>query len=401
MACILAGLVSSSVLSAATPSISAGLFHSLALKSDGTVWEWGIHYVNPVTGAQIPSLYAVQVSGLAGIVAVSENSSNSLALKSDGTVWMWGNTGTAPLGAIIQNPVQVSGLTGAIAISAGQNYGLALKSDGTVWAWGNGGQGNMGNGNIGGSLTAVKVDYLLNSVNFNFMAVSAGRSGNPYAPMSLALKHDGTVWAWGGVPHIGSPYGFGSPTLTSPLTVPAQLTAFTTVLAVSRGYDHSVILKNDGTAWAFGSNWSGQLGDGTTVDKTTSVTAVKGLANAVKISAGTDFTLALKSDGTVWAWGVNGNYQLGYVSAPVTAPQIPYSSLPSMISGLSTVTQISAGSAHALALKSDGTVWAWGSGSLPAVGLGSPFPNALGNGTTNSSSVPVQVLIGPGTPLKL
>ena len=384
MACLLTGLVSNSALTAATlltaPAggvISAGIGHNLALKSDGTVWEWG--GISSIKS----KLYATQVSGLTGVVDISASTLN-LALKNDGTVWEWGYEGNTNPATYIQIPAQVTGLTGVIAVSAGQYYGLALKSDGTVWAWGQNPTGNLGTGTHLSSTIPVQVPNLTNVID-----IIAGSTGTP---ISLALKKDGTVWGWG-----AGPYGFGDPIVQNPLT-PMPLAALTNVLAVSRGGNHSLVLKNDGTTWAWGLNTHGELGDGTTVSKITSITQVKGLAKPADISAGDSFSLALNSDGTVWAWGVNTLCQLGYSSGPGISGTY-YSSLPKLINGLSTVTQISAGSSLGLALKSDGTVWAWGGGWL-FNGV-NPIGNALGNGTSNSSSVPVQVLIGPGTPLKL
>jgi Regulator of chromosome condensation (RCC1) repeat/Carboxypeptidase regulatory-like domain len=134
----------------------------------------------------------------------------------------------------------------------------------------------------------------------------------------------------------------------------------------------TVFLKGDGTVWAWGSNSNGQLGNGTTTDSSTPV-QVSGLSGVTAVAAGSAHAIALKGDGTVWAWGSNSNGQLG--NGTTTD-----SSTPVQVSGLSGVTAVAAGSAYTIALKGDGTVWAWGSNSN----------GQLGNGTTDSlSPVPV------------
>ena len=121
---------------------------------------------------------------------------------------------------------------------------------------------------------------------------------------------------------------------------------------IAGGLWHTAGLKSDGTVWAWGANASGQLGDGTGIDKLTPV-QVGGLSNVIAVAAGSFHTLALKSDGKVWAWGQNTYGQTGGKS---TMDKLT----PVQVSGLSGVVAIAAGEYHSLALKSDNTVLAWG-----------------------------------------
>ncbi|MCL2087921.1 MAG: dockerin type I domain-containing protein [Oscillospiraceae bacterium] len=145
-------------------------------------------------------------------------------------------------------------------------------------------------------------------------------------------------------------------------------------ISVSAGNDHSVALLSDGTVWAWGWNNRGQLGDDTTTDRRIPV-QVSGLTGVTTVSSSGDHTMALKSDGTVWAWGYNWTGQLG--DGTVTDRTTPV-----QVSGLTGVVAVSAGAHHTIALKSDGTVWAWGRNNLYG---------QLGDGTTIDRHTPVQV----------
>ncbi len=166
---------------------------------------------------------------------------------------------------------------------------------------------------------------------------------------SLALTSDGTVWAWG-----DNYYGqLGDDTIWESVT-PIPVTGLSDVVGVAAGYGHSLALKGDGTVWAWGDEYYGQLGDGDegTTYRVTPL-PVTGLSGIIGISAGEYHSLALKDDGTVWAWGYNYYGQLGDDTTTLRRTPI-------QVAGLSGVVGIAAGGFHSLALKSDGTVWAWG-----------------------------------------
>ena len=185
-------------------------------------------------------------------------------------------------------------------------------------------------------------------VNSNLNGLIALATGDYH---SLALKSDGTVWAWG-YNYYGQ-LGDGS---TTSSTTPVQVSGLSGVIALAGGYSHSLALKSDGTVWAWGSNYSGQLGDGSTTSSTTPV-QVSNLDGVVALAAGSYHSLALKSYDTVWAWGYNYYGQLGDGS---TDSSTGNRSTPVQVSGLRGVIALAGGGYHSLALKSDGTVWAWG-----------------------------------------
>jgi len=241
-----------------------------------------------------------------------------------GTVWAWGANSYGKLGDGTTTdrqltPVQVRGeggvgfLNNIIAISAGYEHTVALRNDGTVWAWGSNGNGRLGDNTTTDRLTPVQVRGE-GAVGFidNITAISAGNAH------TVALRNDGTVWAWGS--NVNGRLGDGTTTRrTTPVQVRGEgaVGFLNNITAISAGNGYTAALRNDGTVWAWGSNNYGQLGDGTTTNRHTPVQvrgeeAVGFLNNITAISAaGESHTVALRNDGTVWAWGRNYFGQLG------------------------------------------------------------------------------------------
>jgi alpha-tubulin suppressor-like RCC1 family protein/inosine-uridine nucleoside N-ribohydrolase len=348
--------------------IAAGDLHTVALRSDETVWAWGYNCYgqlgNGTTSLNDPNPTPVQVSGLTGVIAVAAGWRHTVGLKSDGTVWAWGYNDVGQLGDGTtinrSSPIQVSGLTGAIAVATFGSHTVALKSDGTVWAWGWNYYGQLGNGTTSGytpNPTPVQASDLTGVI------AVAGGGGH-----TVAVKSDGTVWAWG----ANDSGQLGDDTTTN-RSSPIQVSGLTESIAVAGGGGHTVAVKSDGTVWAWGYNADGQLGDGTTNNRSSPI-QVSGLTGVVAVAAGLNHTVALKSDGTVWAWGQNLFGQLG--DGPTSDQHAPV-----QVSGLTGVIAVAASGLQTVALKSDGTVWAWGYNLY----------GQLGDGTTTTRYTPVQV----------
>ena len=344
-------------------AIAAGDAFSLAKKRDGTLWAWGHNltgHLGDGTFVDRSTPVQVAISGVDLISAGQGMESHALVRKSDGSLWTWGSNVSGQLGdgtpLVRSTPTRVPGLNGITAIAAGDYHTLARAADGTVWAWGLNEAGQLGDNTSFGRSTPGLVPGL-SGVD----AIAAGGGHN------LARLGNGTLVAWGdnccGQLGRGNDSDIGFAVLTG-------------VRDFSAGYTHSVAVKNDGTVWAWGSNGSGELGDGTLIGRF-EPTPVPGLANVAKVSAGssyTPYTLALKSDGTVWAWGDNSLSQLG---DGTSASRLN----PVQVSGLGNVMSISAGGAYALAMKSDGSVWGWGANES----------GQLGDGTTDLRASPVRV----------
>jgi alpha-tubulin suppressor-like RCC1 family protein len=282
-------------------AIAGGTNHCLTVCSDSTVKAWGDNYYGELgNGSNVNSVTPASVSSLTGVVSVSAGVYFSLALKEDGTVWSWGNGPLGLAGTTSSNvPVQITSLSGITAISAGGFFALALKSDGTVWAWGTNSSGQLGDGSNTDSNIPVQVSSLTG-------VVSISAAGGWYGRHALALKNDSTVWAWGN----NSDGELGDGSIIS-ANVPVQVSILTGITSIGAGQEHSIALKNNGTVWTWGRNVFGQLGDGTYTDSPVPL-QVPGLSNITAVGAGgSNYCMVLKSDGSVWMWGQNSYGELG------------------------------------------------------------------------------------------
>ncbi len=347
--------------------IAAGNYYSLVLCKDGTVRTWGSNVSGQLGDSTFDNKnIPVLVKGLSGVIAIAGEGNHSIALKNDSTVWCWGFNTHGELGddtyGLNKNlPVKVAGLSGVIAIAGGENHCLALRKDSTVWTWGWGIFGQLGTG-TGMNTVPVKIDSISGVI-----AIAAGSFH------SLALKKNGTVWAWG----YNESGQLGSAN-NSQADYPQPVVELTNVKSIAATAANSYAIKNDGSVWAWGSNTYHQLGNNTEA-LATFPRLVSGLSGISVITGGFQHSLALKNDGTVWAWGNNSSGQLG--NGVIDSNDV-YEYHPTQVKNLSGVVSVTGGGTHTLAVKKDGTVWAWGYN----------YHGQLGNGTnTEYYTLPVKV----------
>lgn len=279
--------------------VSSGYSLSLAAKIDGIACFWGM---KPGTSVSPIAYHTPTNTTASNIMRVAGGMYHALALSSDGFVYSWGENGKGQLGmgnlVDLDKPAQIPSLNSIIDIDAGVSYSLAVKVDGSVLVWGDNRQGQLGmDANFWA--TSPQINPNLSGI----IAVSAGYSH------SLALSNDGSVWSWGD--NTYGQLGLGHNDLSSyPDYPPENIPTFSNVIAISAGNYHCLALTQDGSVWSWGRNNYGQLGDGTTVEKTTP-TRVPNLSGVIGIAAGWAHSVVIKSDGTVWSWGQNTSGELG------------------------------------------------------------------------------------------
>ena len=348
---------------------------------------------NAVADSNLP----VTVTGtgaLAGktVTAVAAGQSHTLALCADGSLVAWGDNTAGELGngsggpnALSKLPVAVDA-SGALAgktvaaIAAGTKTSYALCADGTVVSWGDNSYGQLGNGNIAyGSYSKVPVAVVTSGVLAGrpVVAIAAGSS------FCLALCADGKVASWG-----QNSYGVLGNNGSADSGVPVAVNtsgklAGKAVTAISAGSNFALALCADGTMAAWGANWSGQLGDNSTTNSAvpTSVNLSNALVgkSVTAISAGGAHSLALCADGGLVAWGSNGSGVFGDNSGTSSSVPVAVPAFGALVGR--TITSITAGYTHSLALCADGTLAAWGSN----------YYGQLATGNNTYSSVPVAV----------
>lgn len=299
---------------------------------------------------------------------VSSSGHYSIAIKSDGTLWGWGENSSGQLGdgttTNRNTPVQIGTDTQWKSISTSVNCAFAIKNNGTLWAWGFNYHGRLG---IGSTSAISYLSPVQVGTDTNWKLVS-GNGGF----CIHAIKSDGTLWSWG-----DNIYGLlGNGVASSTVYSPIQIGTDTNWKDVTHGLDYAMAIKSNGTLWAWGKNTYGSLGDGTTVAK--NITTQIGTDtdwNSLSASANDWVSAALKNNGKLYTWGKNDTYFLG------DGTNINRS-IPTLISSSYNWNYVNIGYyGTCMAIKSDGTMWRWGSNSM----------GEYGNGTTTQFNIPTQI----------
>ncbi|MGX5716806.1 S8 family serine peptidase [Arthrobacter sp. MAHUQ-56] len=300
------------------------------------------------------------------VTAFSTNAKSAFAQRADGSVWAWGDNTSGQLGIgtdLVTNslPTPIPGLTGAKSISTGLATTFALMNDGTVRAWGDNSHGLLGNGTTNNANLPQPVPGLSGVRSIVINESDTPSMGFGYSPglpgdTVFAVMNDGRVMAWG-----ENPSGvLGNGSMDRSL-VPTQVQNLAGAVDVTSQGGTAWALKNDGTVWAWGDNSEGQLGIGEPSHAKALKAQPVAIDNVTKIQSGLHALVALKADGTVWAWGtasyglVEGN---GIQPAPVQR------------SGLSDISKISVTRNTGVAVRKDGTAWGWGWNGGGEAGVG-------------------------------
>jgi alpha-tubulin suppressor-like RCC1 family protein len=335
------------------------------------LWVWGLNSSFGHLGLNDVSVSRsspTQVGSLAIWKSVAGGSQHMLAVETDGSLWAWGRAtvGETGLNSTVHrsSPVQVGSLTDWKQVACSVTASFAVKTNGSLWSWGQNTNGILGIGTT--TPTSRSSPAQVGSLT-NWKSVSGGGQNSP--GHCVAIKTDGTLWAWG--KNSDGELGLAD---TVHRSSPVQVGSLTTWKDVACGDGHTIALQTNGTLWAWGRNGSqGQLGLGVLGHRSSPV-QVGSLTSWYSIGVGQNYSFGIRTDGTLWAWGSGGNGRLGDGT-------ITDKSSPVQIGTLTNWKKVVGADQHSLALKTDGTLWAWGQSTSGQTGL---------NSISNVSS-PVQV----------
>ena len=358
----------------------------------GNLYGWGHNSFGQLGDGTATDHYVpmpVDMSGvLSGkiVTAIAGGGVHTVALTSEGKVYDWGYNGAGELGDGTTvnrlRPVAVDMsrvLLGKVvtSISGGLFHTVALASDGRVYTWGDNTYGQLGDGTTTSSTTPVAVN-MIGELSRKIIIAIAGAESH-----TVALTSEGKVYAWGR--NNEGELGDGT-TISRSTPVATDMSGVLSgkiVTAITVGDEHTVALTSEGKVYAWGRNTYGQLGDGTFTNRTTptavNTSGVLSGKIVTAIAAGGDHTVALTSDGQVFDWGNNTYGQLG--NGTIAHNSMPVAAFSGGVLSGKIVTRIAAGGVHTLARISDGRIYAWGNNSY----------GELGDGTTTSRTTPVLV----------
>lgn len=347
--------------------------------ADGSLWAWGVNAYDGQLGLDdmVNRSSPVQVGDLTDWAQVGGYNRGGLAVKTDGTLWTWGNNEFGQRGngdtTNSSSPVQVGSLTDWFMVDGGEEHCLAIKTDGTLWAWGRNNVGQLGMGDTTDRSSPVQVGSLtdwLATTSDDLLAGSPTKF-SPGKDTNGIIKDDGTLWTWG----LGQAGVLGDGTATTKSS-PVQIGSLTNWLSISppSGGDPSFgAVKTDGTLWAWGSGVNGTLGQGNTTSHCSPI-QVGSLTTWKYVATPMNDIAAVKTDGTLWTWG--GNYQ-GQLGDGTTTSR----SSPVQVGSLTDWGTLTGVGRAVRATKTDGTLWTWGMN----------YYGTMGDGTNVNKSSPVQI----------
>ncbi len=339
-------------------AVSCGTYHCLALTTSGDLYAWGSNYhaelglgyaSAPVTSMlQVPIPYGIR------IVSISAGHDINVAIGVEGSVFSWGYATGSELAGLPggQTPGTVLSNCRLGSQAAGRWHSTLIKGNGRLFTFGLGTAGQLGLGSTANKLSPTPVN------SATWIKTCAGSTH------TLGILSNGSMWSAG-----SNSYGQLGRTNT-PTSSFSQVGSDARWIDVKCGDDFTLALRGDGTIWGFGRNDVGQLGDGSFTNRT-APTQIPGTSKWIAIAAGSSHGLAIRSNGGLYAWGKNNNGQLGS-----NYPNNQWT--PTQVGGTSpdySWVAVACGQEHTLALRNDGSLWAWGKNNVGQIGKNSTSAN--------------------------
>ncbi len=301
--CLLLLLSFSSFSQCITTAVN-GAFTIIVRRADGTLYGRGRNDFGQLgDGTTITDYSTMRQIGTDNDWSdIFSSDNHTIAIKVNGTLWAWGrnNEGQIGNGTTINQliPIQIGTDNDWIAVGTGDYNSIALKSNGTIWTWGKNDYGQLGNGTLESSYVPQQV-----GTDTDWVKIAAKGLNN------YAIKANGTLWQWGINSHAQLGIGtYGSGDIR---TTPTQVGIDTDWSVISGGSSNNLAIKTNGTLWSWGSNGNGELGIGTFGGFGVSPIQVGTDTNWSKVSTSSSVSVALKNDGTLWTWGFNMFGQVG------------------------------------------------------------------------------------------
>jgi alpha-tubulin suppressor-like RCC1 family protein len=356
--------------------VRTGANHCIAIKNDGTLWAWGSNSDGQLGNggtSDIWTPYQIGVDNDWSTVGTGKSSTHNLAIKENGTLWAWGYNFYGQLGITPGDeellPIQVGTDTNWSKVACGMFFSIAIKTDGTLWGWGSNNFGQVDDYN---NNSFVQGPTLISS-DTTWAELSCGDAH------SLALKTNGDLYGWGfnfsGMVGNGNS-GVGS---ESPLVHVATSDAW---ISIAAGDSHSVAVRSDNTLWSWGVSSSGELGNGVLYSQNSLPVQVGTETNWLKVFSGEYFSLGIKTDGTLWAWGANGYGELGVGNNEQQLTPVQVGTDNNWVTA-------QGGRQHCIGLKEDGHAMTWGRNTYGTLG------NGTGDDIDVHSNVPIDLLCVP------
>lgn len=327
--------------------VEADFSHTMVITEDGQLWGWG--WRNPLLlgeEADVHQLSPIHIMN--DVMSVSSNTISTMVIRTDNSLWTWG-LGIYADGTRIDRLHPVHVMDDVIAVSTSTSHSMIIQSDNSLWSlaieatW----RPTLACDSVKDGIPVHVMD--------DVMAVSVGGGNNDI--FIMVIRTDGSLWAWGSNRAGGLGDGTIQPTDTwlsgdgiiqfyeHPIHIMDD------VVAVSTGLSHTMAIRGDGSLWAWGTNSGGWLGDGTNQSRCTPVHIMD---DVIAVSVGFSHTMAIRGDGSLWAWGDGMRGQLGTGSFGSSSP----------VHIMDDVVAVSAGWNHTMAIRTDGSLWGWGEGFL-------------------------------------